>query len=679
MKGPSYILLLIVVTAAFLCSCASRQELKGRIAINDFNGKKVSLQGKRILLIQASVSQDLAQKYPWWNDEIYRKSLEKKEDTNAVKPWNTGLCLNDREIEERNRQINALLPLKDQLIVISFLGDFNIEGSLNINEWCKYWIENYKETAGECRDDAELYRFITKFLLDSAELFRAIVDNGKRLAELCRSDYDYRNARLAGELSGEYEKYLIAAGIKAEQFQIKAEEKKRKADEAKAYSQKFDRLLMAVNARINISSFISLAEPDEKVCALIDQACSSGSLSKLEELPQWFSRSIRSIKEPFQKNLRGEATVEEDGTFSFDRIAAGDYYLVIPSLRFSGLSCFLVKRVRFDGKTQHCELTSNALYRSDYWGVYRTLFSPFLEDPVKKIAAGEANLQVFDAMVRHEPGMLRAVDHKGLTALHHSVLKSRVDVADLLIASGADINAPSIEGETPLHCSIRKAVSNRADIVAFEMVGLLLEKGANVNAATKEGVTPLHTAVFSRSYTALVDLLLKKGADVNARTESGDSPLHFAARKDTIETVRILLSKGADVTAENHDGETALSTAEMFRRKDIADLLRSEVEKAAKERKARQFQTAVGTSDLGRVRELLNEAPWLALWKYKDRNGATPLHIAAGQGNLDIVKLLLSKGAKINDTDSLGQTALYHAKKAEEETVADYLRDQGGK
>ncbi len=45
----------------------------------------------------------------------------------------------------------------------------------------------------------------------------------------------------------------------------------------------------------------------------------------------------------------------------------------------------------------------------------------------------------------------------------------------------------------------------------------------------------------------------------------------------------------------------------------------------------------------------------------KTRSEMTPLMIAAGHGNLEVVKILVSKGADINDTSSWGETALYYA------------------
>ena len=43
------------------------------------------------------------------------------------------------------------------------------------------------------------------------------------------------------------------------------------------------------------------------------------------------------------------------------------------------------------------------------------------------------------------------------------------------------------------------------------------------------------------------------------------------------------------------------------------------------------------------------------------RNGKTPLHIAAGEGYVDVVRLLLQSGADVNATDDYGHTPLFSA------------------
>lgn len=57
----------------------------------------------------------------------------------------------------------------------------------------------------------------------------------------------------------------------------------------------------------------------------------------------------------------------------------------------------------------------------------------------------------------------------------------------------------------------------------------LLGGGADANASTTEGLTPVHAAARA-GHSATVALLLKAGAKAALRSKRGDSPLHYAAR-----------------------------------------------------------------------------------------------------------------------------------------------------
>ena len=73
-----------------------------------------------------------------------------------------------------------------------------------------------------------------------------------------------------------------------------------------------------------------------------------------------------------------------------------------------------------------------------------------------------------------------------------------------------------------------------------EIVQLLLEKGADVNARSTDGRTPL---MFAASSTPeIVTLLLEKGAEIEARDNKGMTPLMFAA---SAEIKQLLIDAGA--------------------------------------------------------------------------------------------------------------------------------------
>eukprot|EP01104_Vermistella_antarctica_P012210 TRINITY_DN3493_c0_g1_i2.p1 TRINITY_DN3493_c0_g1~~TRINITY_DN3493_c0_g1_i2.p1 ORF type:complete len:367 (+),score=122.34 TRINITY_DN3493_c0_g1_i2:31-1101(+) len=103
-------------------------------------------------------------------------------------------------------------------------------------------------------------------------------------------------------------------------------------------------------------------------------------------------------------------------------------------------------------------------------------------------------------------------------------------------------------GESPLH--------QASSLDSVEMVKYFLEKGADVNAKSQHGNTPLHWATHSEVCQVLIDA----GANVNEKDDRGDTPLKVRCEYDehtTVETIKVLLRNGADPSIANRDEESS--------------------------------------------------------------------------------------------------------------------------
>jgi ankyrin repeat protein len=122
-----------------------------------------------------------------------------------------------------------------------------------------------------------------------------------------------------------------------------------------------------------------------------------------------------------------------------------------------------------------------------------------------------------------------------------------------LIKVGADANATSEEGQTAL---MTASLTGKVDAVK-----VLLAHGAKVNAIEAfKGQSALMWAA-SEGNADAASLLIEFGADVKAKSKGGFTPLLFAVRNDRIDAAKVLLAHGANVNDVAPDGTDALNMA----------------------------------------------------------------------------------------------------------------------
>lgn len=217
-----------------------------------------------------------------------------------------------------------------------------------------------------------------------------------------------------------------------------------------------------------------------------------------------------------------------------------------------------------------------------------------------------------------------------------------------------------------------------------QIAKLLLESGADLEARNDDGATPLIWAA-QFGANAVVEFLLERGAAVDAVDRSCDTALIAAAcdcavidMPDTLDSVKMLLERKANIEAKNYEGETALIRAAGLGRTEIVEWL---LDKGADiESKDTHGNTALLISAEGgayptaeTVKLLLDRK---ANIEATDGAGNTPL-IKAAEGNgsekAEIVKLLLSRGANVRAKNAHGDTALTLAKKTGQADVVALL------
>lgn len=161
----------------------------------------------------------------------------------------------------------------------------------------------------------------------------------------------------------------------------------------------------------------------------------------------------------------------------------------------------------------------------------------------------------------------------GDTALHLAASALDPAATGALLNAGADAQATNRRRATALHyaCDPRPA-DGTEPTRQTRVIELLLAHGADGDAPDAGGATPLHRAVRARS-PAAVRALLAGGASVTARLRPrGVTPLHLAVRStgaggtrgaldEQVAIVALLLEAGADPHAEDAAGLTPIDAA----------------------------------------------------------------------------------------------------------------------
>lgn len=212
-----------------------------------------------------------------------------------------------------------------------------------------------------------------------------------------------------------------------------------------------------------------------------------------------------------------------------------------------------------------------------------------------------------------------------------------LDKVKKALASGANPNWRNLSeghGWTALHVA---SANNHPGIVKT-----LLEAGASVGIKdTKTGSTALHWAA-SNNNPAVARVLLNAGADKDICADDGVRPLFSASWKGSTRTVRELLVYGADVNLQNCKGWFGEMTPLMI---------------------------ASSEGNLNTVKLLVKFDANVSLSSPK---GHTALHIAAGAGHEEIVKILLIHGADATKVAD-GMTPSMIARKRGFNKLAEYL------
>ncbi|XP_033854195.3 ankyrin repeat and SAM domain-containing protein 6-like [Acipenser ruthenus] len=275
-------------------------------------------------------------------------------------------------------------------------------------------------------------------------------------------------------------------------------------------------------------------------------------------------------------------------------------------------------------------------------------------------------------------------NHYGWTPLMQAARFGHLSVAHMLLENGAEINAKNRIGASVL------TMASRGGHVS--VAKLLMESGAFVDdydhldvnmGNNNKGEFPDITALMTgaqHGHEALVKLLLEWGAEPNYSIKTtGWSPLMLSTLSGKVSVAHQLVERGADPDHKNVLAKTSFEIAMNSKHKEMKnylDAITTIRPQSGEEKRRPDVFHALKLGKCQLVKEILDEDPGQV--NIANPDGASPLMIAAVNGQLDIVQLLVEGNADIDKQDSVhGWTALMQATYHGNKDVVKYLLNQG--
>jgi len=236
-------------------------------------------------------------------------------------------------------------------------------------------------------------------------------------------------------------------------------------------------------------------------------------------------------------------------------------------------------------------------------------------------------------------------------------LQAAVNTMSILLDAGADPNLASVQDILPVVHAVEKLDTPRVE--------LLVKAGSRLNIRLAERKTLLHLAA-ARDMPELVSVLLRAGIDPDLLDRQGNTALFIAVVGSGIDTIEVLLVSRAETDIINKEGKTVLYIA-LERDADRQSGFSGETSlllgyKASlppgKEILSQLFLKTIDSGNADVAGFLLDAG---ANPNERVQNGMSILMLSSSRNFVELSRVLIREGARINMWDKNGNTAMHYA------------------
>jgi len=426
-------------------------------------------------------------------------------------------------------------------------------------------------------------------------------------------------------------------------------------------------------------------------------AATNGNTALVDAVKNQDAESVRAL---LKQHVDVNAP-EADGTTALHWAAHWGDLQTVDALLGEGANAAALNRYGATPLSEAVRIGSGALIEKLLKaGADPNTFTTSQGETVLMKAAREGNLEAVKVLLEHGGEVNAKENFRGQTALMWAAAEGHAAIIGLLAANGAELNVRSYDRDATIPkmpAGTPAAPVARGGLTALlfavrqgqtDAVKALLDAKADINAVDSDGNNALILAILNTHYD-LTQMLIERGADVNVAAKNGRTALYSAVEMHDVDWSPRPPRKEADQTTsmdiihallDHKANVNAQLTAPAPIEKHAQDLGDKTMGAGTT-----PFTRAARSADVELMHLLLDKG---ADPKLVGKDNQTALLVAAGvsyndhirgteEKALEAVKLCESLGLDVNVVTDKGDTALHGAALRGADSISKYLLAKG--